>query len=89
MYFKISVIIPVYNSERYLGKCLDSIVNQTLKDIEILCIDDCSTDSTPQIIKEFSKEDNRVKYLKMIKNSGSGPARNKGLEIATGEYVSF
>lgn len=86
---KISVIIPVYNNELYLKKCLNSIVDQTLKDIEILCVDDGSTDQSHQIIEEFSMEDERIQYIKMVKNSGSGPARNKGLEIATGEYVSF
>ncbi len=89
MDYKISVIIPVYNEERYLSRSLNSVVNQTLKDIEILCVDDGSTDTSPQIIKQFSGEDERVQYLKMSENSGSGPARNKGLEIARGKYISF
>ncbi len=89
MNFKISIIIPVYNSEKHLRQCLDSIANQTLKEIEIICIDDASTDNSPNIIKMLSKKDKRVKYFSMNKNSGSGPVRNKGLDIAVGEYISF
>ena len=86
---KISVIIPVYNAEKYLKQCLYSITNQTLSDIEIICIDDGSTDNSLCILEYLSKEDKRVKSFSMSSNSGSGPARNKGLEIATGEYISF
>lgn len=86
---KVSVIIPVYNEEMYLGRCLESVINQTLKEIEIICVDDGSTDNTPHIIKQLSKEDEHVKYISMAKNCGSGPARNKGLETATGQYISF
>lgn len=86
---KISVIIPVYNAEKYLKQCLNSITNQTLKEIEIICIDDGSTDESLNIIKSLSKRDRRIKLFSMTKNSGSGPARNKGLKIAKGKYISF
>jgi len=85
---KVSVIIPVYNTEKYLRECLDSVVNQTLKDIEIICIDDGSTDNSLNILKEYASKDNRFVILEQ-KNQGAGAARNKGLEIAKGEYLSF
>jgi len=87
--YKISVIIPIYNSETSLKRCLTSIINQTLRNIEILCINDGSTDNSEKIIMDISKKDERIKYFSLIKNSGSGPARNKGLEYAEGEYISF
>lgn len=86
---KFSIIIPVYNSEEHLHQCLNSLVNQTLKEIEILCVNDCSTDKSAEIIKDFSTKDDRIKYFSMVKNSGSGLARNKGIENARGEYISF
>ena len=85
---KVSVIIPVYNTEKYLRECLDSVVNQTLKDIEIICVDDGSTDSSLEILQEYKTKDNRIKVLTQP-NSGSGPARNNGIMSATGEYVAF
>ena len=87
---KVSVIIPVYNVEPYLKECLNSIINQTLKDIEIICIDDCSTDNSYQILEEYSKKDNRIIILKNEKNTG-GPstARNKGIDLAKGDYLYF
>lgn len=86
---KVSVIIPVYNSEKYLEECLDSILNQTLRELEIVCVDDCSTDNSFNIIKNYSNKDSRVKCIKMDINSGSGIARNKGWGHAKGEYISF
>ena len=86
---KVSIIIPVYNAEKYLKQCLDSLINQTLKEIEIVCVDDVSPDNSMKIITEYSKNDDRVKYISMDKNSGSGLARNKGIENAHGEYLSF
>ena len=85
---KVSVIIPVYNSEKLLNQCIDSICNQTLKDIEIICIDDGSTDNSPKILKEYEKKDSRIIALSQ-KNSGAGVARNKGIDIANGEYIAF
>ena len=85
---KVSVIIPVFNAEQYLRECLDSVVNQTLKDIEIICIDDGSTDGSLDILNEYAQKDNRIMILTQ-QNQGAGMARNKGLEIAKGEYLSF
>ena len=86
---KVSVIIPVYNAQKYLERCLNSIVNQTLTEIEILLIDDCSTDKSVEIIQEYSKKDKRIKLIKSRENQGAAAARNKGLDIAKGEYIGF
>ena len=85
---KVSVIIPVYNAERYLKQCLDSIINQTLKEIEIICVDDGSTDSSLEILKKYEKKDGRVQIIQQ-KNQFAGVARNNGLKIARGKYVFF
>lgn len=85
---KISVIIPVYNMESYIHQCLDSVTSQTLKEIEIICVDDGSTDNSSAIVKEYADKDTRV-HLIFQKNQGSGPARNNGLSKATGEFVAF
>lgn len=85
---KISVIIPVYNVEKYLSRCLDSIINQTYKNLEIICIDDGSTDTSAQILKEYAQKDSRIKIITQ-QNSGQGTARNKGIDAALGEYILF
>lgn len=85
---KISVIIPVYNVEKYLAECLTSVVNQTFKDIEIICVNDGSTDNSPKILEEFAQKDSRIKIINQ-ENQGLSAARNTGLDVATGEYVSF
>lgn len=85
---KISVIIPVYNASKYLRQCLDSILNQTLKEIEIICVDDGSTDDSLKILEEYQKKDNRISIFTQ-KNSGAAVARNKGLDIAKGDYIAF
>ena len=85
---KISIIIPVYNGEKYLRACLDSAVNQTLKDIEIICLNNGSTDGTAEILKEYEKRYNNVIVITREK-SYAGVSRNHGLEIATGEYIMF
>lgn len=84
----ISIIVPVHNSEKYLKRCLDSIIAQSYKNIEIIIIDDGSTDTSNEICKEYSLIDNRIKMI-TIKNSGVSNARNKGLNIAKGEYIAF
>lgn len=86
---KVSIIIPVYNMEKYLRQCLDSVVNQTLQDIEIICIDDCSTDNSLQILKEYASKDNRIRIIEQKINQGQGVARNEAIKIATGEYIGF
>lgn len=85
---KISVIIPVYNTEKYLRECLDSVINQTLTDIEIICVNDGSTDSSLQILQDYAQKDKRIIVLTQ-KNKGAGVARNLGLKNAKGEYVAF
>lgn len=85
---KVSVIIPVYNVENYIEECLDSLVNQTLPEIEIICVDDGSTDGTLEILRRYEAEDTRVKVIQQ-QNQYAGVARNNGLEHATGKYVIF
>lgn len=85
---KVSVIIPVYNSEKWLNQCLDSVKNQTLKDIEIICINDGSTDKSGEILDEYAKNDSRFKVLHQEKAKIS-IARNAGLDNSTGEYITF
>lgn len=84
----ISVIIPVYNSEKYLCRCLDSVIEQSLKDIEIICINDGSTDNSLYLLQKYSKQDDRLKIYNQ-ENQGAGAARNKGLKLATGKYIAF
>lgn len=87
-YPKVSVIIPVYNVKEYLEECLNSVINQTLKDIEILCVDDGSTDGSFDILLKYIKKDSRIKVLRQ-KNQGAGVARNQALKIANGDYLAF
>lgn len=85
---KISIIIPVYNVEKYLSECLDSIINQTLKDIEIICINDGSTDNSLSILKDYASLDSRIIIVDKI-NEGVSKARNVGIDMASGEYIMF
>ena len=85
---KVSVIIPVYNVEKYVKQCIDSVINQTLKDIEIICVDDGSTDNCPQILDEYAKQDKRIKVIHKS-NSGYGHSMNVGIDNATGEYIGI
>lgn len=85
---KISILIPVYNTEKYLKKCLDSVINQTLQDIEIIIVNDGSKDNSQEIIEEYAKKDKRIKYF-VQENAGLGATRNKGIELSTGEYIAF
>lgn len=85
---KVSVIISVYNVEKYLAECLDSVVNQTLKDIEIICVDDGSPDRSIVILNEYAARDERIKIIRQ-ENKGLPAARNAGLRVASGDYVYF
>lgn len=85
---RISVIVPVYNVERYLEECLNHIVKQTFRDIEIICINDGSTDNSPSILNQFAEKDSRIIIVNQ-KNQGLGAARNKGIELAKGDYIYF
>ena len=86
---KVSVIVPIYNVEKYLDRCLNTIINQTLKEIEIILVDDKSPDNCPKMCDEYAKKDNRIKVIHKSKNEGLGFARNSGIEIAKGEFIAF
>ena len=86
--FKVSVVIPVFNTEKYLNQCLDSIVNQTLEDIEIICIDDGSTDNSLKILNEYEAKDSRIRIYTQ-QNRGPSEARNRGMSLAKGKYIYF
>ena len=85
---KVSIIIPVYNVEQYLRQCLDSVINQTYKNLEIICVDDGSTDNSGKICEEYTLKDNRIKVIHK-ENGGISSARNVGLGVLVGKYVSF
>lgn len=84
----VSIIIPIYNLELYIGNCLEKIKCQTYKNLEIICVDDGSSDNSAQIVKEFASKDSRFIYIYQ-ENAGVSAARNKGLEVSTGEYIMF
>ena len=85
----ISVIIPVYNTDKYLSYCLDSLIKQTISEIEIICVNDCSSDNSKQIIKEYAIKDKRIILIDNKIKHGAGISRNIGLKIAKGEYIFF
>lgn len=85
---KISIIIPVYNVEKYLHECLDSIINQTFTDIEIICVDDGSTDKSSEILEEYEQKDKRFTVISQP-NKGVSAARNRGMQQAKGKYIMF
>ncbi len=85
---KFSIIIPVYNVENYLSRCLDSVVNQTLLDIEIICVNDGSKDNSDRILKQYANLDDRIKIIEK-ENGGLSSARNAGMKIARGDYICF
>lgn len=85
---KVSVIIPIYNTEKYLKKCLNSLTHQTLSDIEIICVNDGSTDKSIDILRNFASQDHRIKIIEQ-ENKKQGAARNAGMKIAQGEYIGF
>ena len=85
---KVSIIVPVYNAEKYLERCLDSLVNQTLKDIEIICINDGSTDKSLKILNKYAGEYNNILIIEQ-ENKGQSAARNVGIDTAGGEFIAF
>ena len=85
---KISIIIPVYNAEKHINKCIESIINQTYKNLEIICINDGSIDSSLDILETFAKHDDRIKVIN-TENHGASVARNIGLDNVTGDYIMF
>lgn len=86
---QLSILIPVFNTELYLSQCLDCVCNQTLKDIEIICVNDCSTDNSWAILEEYAKKDSRIKLINFTENKGAAAARNAGIDVAKGEYIGF
>ncbi len=85
---KVSVIVPVYNSEKFISKCIESILSQTLAEIELILINDGSTDASPVICEKYMNADSRIKYISQ-KNQGVSAARNAGLRVASGEFIGF
>lgn len=88
-YPKVTIIIPIYNTAEYLPECLESALAQTLYEIEIICIDDASTDNSFEIIKEYAQKDERIIVLQNSVNRGQSAARNRGMKAASGEYIQF
>ena len=86
---KVSVILPTYNRAYIIEKSIQSVLNQTYQDFEIIVIDDGSIDNTEEIIKELQEKDNRIRYLRLNINKGASHARNEGIKIAQGEYITF
>ncbi len=86
---EISVIIPVYNVEKYVGECLNSVVNQTFKNLEIICVDDCTKDRSIEIVENMQKNDSRIKIIRHEHNSGLAVSRNTGIKNAKGKYIFF
>ena len=85
----VSIIIPIYNAENFIYGTLSSVCNQTLNNIEIICIDDCSTDCSLSLILDFAEKDSRIKIIQNEFNLGVSLSRNEGLKIATGKYIGF
>ena len=86
---KVSIVIPVYKVEKYLPACLDSVLSQSLQDIEVICIDDASPDRCPEMLDEYAARDARVRVLHLPENHQQGYGRNRGTEMARGKYVYF
>lgn len=84
----ISVIIPIYKAEKYLSMCVDSVLNQSYRNLEVILVDDGSPDNCPAICDEYAKKDKRIRVLHQ-KNAGLSMARNAGLDICTGDYITF
>lgn len=85
----VSIIVPFYNAEKYLNRCIESILRQSVRSFELLLVNDCSTDSGPGICRAYEKRDERIRCIEMAKNSGVSGARNKGMEYARSDYIVF
>ncbi|MCW8091284.1 glycosyltransferase family 2 protein [Alteromonas sp. ASW11-130] len=85
----LSIVVPIYNVENYIEECINSLLNQTFSDIEIILVDDQSKDKSGEIARTYSKKDSRITYIKRERNGGLSAARNTGLEVATGHWVTF
>lgn len=85
----VSIIMPSYNTAKYISAAIESILNQTYENWELIIVDDCSTDNTDEILTEYAKKDSRIRYYKNEKNSGAAVARNRALRQAKGKWVAF
>ena len=85
----ISIIIPVYNTAKYVGKCIESVINQSYKNLEIIIIDDASTDGSYDICKDYADTDRRIKIIHNENNIGLSGSRNVGIDISKGKYIAF
>ena len=85
---KVSIIVPVYNASQYLNRCLNSLIEQTYNHLEIICVDDGSTDDSLKVLKKYQAKDNRIQVITKI-NTGVSDSRNQALKIATGDYIMF
>ncbi len=86
---KVSIVIPVLNAENYLVQCLESVLGQTLRSTEVICVNDCSTDSSPSLLREIARRDSRLRVFDNDRNLGAGASRNRGLHSATGDFIRF
>ena len=86
---EVSILIPVYNAEKYLQECLDHALGQTLQNIEVICVNDCSTDNSLAILNEYAAKDTRLKVINLPENGGTFRARKRALSAAVGQYVTF
>ena len=86
---KVSIITPVYNSEKFIKDTVESVLKQTYENWEMILVDDCSSDNSENIVKEFLDKDDRIKYIKLEENSGAAIARNKAIEMSTGRFIAF
>ena len=85
----VSIITPTYNCAQYIGETIDSVISQTYIYWEMIIVDDCSSDDTEEIVSKYQKQDARIKYYRLIKNSGAAVARTMAMRMATGEYMAF
>ena len=85
----VTIVIPVFNVEKYISQCLESVLAQSYENLEVICIDDCGSDSSVDILSGYIQADRRIRLIKHNKNLGLGPARNTGLKKARGEYIYF
>ncbi len=86
---EVSIIIPVFNKEAHLGDCLDSVLNQSFKALEVICIDDASEDQSGEILRNYANRDSRLRVIKNSENLGPGQSRNIGIETAEGKFLRF
>ena len=86
---KVSVITPMYNCEKFISETIESVLNQTYTNWEMIIIDDCSTDKSKQIVKQYIERDKRIRLIALNENSGAADARNKGIEVSSGRFIAF